>query len=269
MGSLVSVFGKEKLNSSFASMANRELGLFGLVPAALIGIASPLCMYGTLPISAAFARKGIRDEWLAAFMVGSILLNPQLLFYTGAIGRIAVAVRFVSGFLAAIAAGLLVHFLYKNKPFFNFENFSDAQNRDTDPNIVLRFIKNLWRNLKATGPAFLIGVSLASLFETFVPAADVAGLLGSHQLFGYMIAMSIGVPLFFCGGATIPLLTMWLASGLSWGTAAIFMISGQAFKIVSLGALKVVLGFKHFLFYILFFIVFSLFSGFIVDLIFR
>ena len=267
LGSLISVFGKNKLYSTFASMADRELGLFGIVPATLIGIASPLCMYGTIPITAAFAKKGMREDWLAAFMASSILLNPQLIWYTGVLGWSAVALRFVNGFLCGIAAGLLVHFFYKGKNFFNFKSFEEKEDRDTDPNIFLRLLKNLWRNLKATGPAFLVGVSIAALFNTLIPADTVADLFGKHRTFAYVMALSVGVPLFFCGGATMPLLTAWLTSGMSWGTAVILMMTGQAMKIVTLGALKVVLGIKHFIFYILFIVLFALANGIIVDLI--
>jgi len=79
LGSVISVFGKEKIHAMFAAMQGKDLGILGIVPASLIGIASPLCMYGTIPISASFAEKGMGEDWLAAFMMSSILLNPQLL----------------------------------------------------------------------------------------------------------------------------------------------------------------------------------------------
>jgi len=222
-------------------------------------------MTGLLPLSASFAKKGIGDDWLAAFMVSSILLNPQLLWYTSVLGRGAVIARFLAALIGGIAAGLLVHFFFKGRNFFNFKGFEEAESRDTDPNLFLRFLKSLWRNLRATGPAFLIGVSLAVVFQRLVPAVDMAALFGRHQLFGYLMALSIGVPLFFCGGATLPLLVMWLREGMSWGTGIIFMIAGQAMKIINLGALKIVLGTKHFFLYVLFIVVFALLSGIIVD----
>ena len=51
------------------------------------------------------------------------------------------------------------------------------------------------------------------------------------------------------------------------GSATAFMITGPATKITNLGALKIVLGIKHFAFYIAFVMVFALVSGFIVNLI--
>ncbi|WP_319507053.1 hypothetical protein [uncultured Methanolobus sp.] len=71
-GSVISVFGKEKIHRLFVSIQNKRLGVFGVVPASLLGISSPLCMYGTIPIAASFSEKGMRDYWLAGFMMSSI-----------------------------------------------------------------------------------------------------------------------------------------------------------------------------------------------------
>ena len=68
------------------------MGIWGIIPASLLGMASPLCMYGTIPIAASFSRQGMRDDWLAAFMMSSILLNPQLILYSTALGGTALAV---------------------------------------------------------------------------------------------------------------------------------------------------------------------------------
>lgn len=53
--------------------------------------------------------------------------------------------------MCGIAAGLLVRIFYRNKSFFNFEGFVEPRSRDVDPNILIRFLKNLGRNIKATG----------------------------------------------------------------------------------------------------------------------
>lgn len=110
LGSAVSVFAKEKIHNAVRSLSGKKLGAFGAVPASMLGIASPLCMYGTIPLAASFSRYGISDDWLAAFMVSSVLLNPQLLIYSAALGTTALAVRTVSCFLCGVTAGLLVRF---------------------------------------------------------------------------------------------------------------------------------------------------------------
>lgn len=266
LGSAVSVFGKNSIHKLFLAIQNKRIGAFGVIPASIIGIASPLCMYGTIPIAASFSQKGMRDDWLAAFMMSSILLNPQLLIYSAALGEKAFIIRLVSCFLCGITAGLIVRLFYKNKTFFNFSSFSDPSDRDTDTNMLLRFLKNVWRNVKATGLYFLIGIILTAVFQRYVPVDAFASLFGSQRGFGVLLAATLGVPLYMCGGGTIPLIAEWLQSGMSMGAAAAFMITGPATKITNLGAVKIVLGIKRFALYLLFVIVFSCTTGFIIDI---
>lgn len=90
--------------------------------------------------------------------------------------------------------------------------------------------------------------------------------LGENEGFGVLMAATIGVPLYACGGGTIPLLIQWLADGMSMGSAAAFMITGPATKITNLGAVKIVLGIKRFILYIAFVMIFSLATGVLINL---
>lgn len=268
IGSVISVFAKDKIHKLFDGMRDRKMGLFGIIPACILGILSPLCMYGTIPIAASFSEKGMRDDWLAAFMMASILLNPQLMIYSAALGGTALVVRLVSCFLCGVAAGLLVFFCFRGKRFFNFSGFAAPHNHDTDPNPALRLLKNFGRNVKATAPMFLLGVLLSALFQRYVPADAFAKLFGKgNEGFGVLMAATVGVPLYACGGGTIPLLQQWLMDGMSMGSATAFMITGPATKITNLGAVKIVLGMKHFIFYITFVMLFSLLAGMLVNLV--
>ena len=246
-------------------MSDKKLGIFGIIPASILGFASPLCMYGTIPIAASFSEKGMRHDWLAAFMMASILLNPQLIVYSAALGTIALGVRIGSCFLCAITAGLAVSFFCRGTSIFNFSGFEEDESRDTDPNIAIRLLKNFWRNVKATGLYFLLGIVLAALFQRYVPTEAFVSLFGGNEGFGVLLAATIGVPLYACGGGTIPLLQQWLRDGMSLGSATAFMITGPATKITNLGALKIVLGGKQFLIYLVFTMTFSLIVGLFIN----
>ena len=267
IGSFISVFAKDSIHDLFAKMNGKKMGLFGIIPACLLGIISPLCMYGTIPIAASFSKQGMRDDWLAAFMMASILLNPQLIIYSAALGTKALVVRIVSCFLCGCTAGLLLHVFYKDRPFFDFTGFEEQAGHDTDPNLLMRYLKNFGRNMKATGPYFLAGVLLSALFQRYVPQEAMTAVFGGNQAWGVLMAATVGVPLYACGGGTIPLLREWMRQGMSLGSAAAFMITGPATKITNLGALKIVLGIKRFIAYILFVMAFALATGLIVNLI--
>ena len=268
LGSVISVFVKDRIHGLFRALGDKKLGALAVIPASILGIASPLCMYGTIPLAASFSRSGIRDDWLAAFMMSSILLNPQLILYSTALGPVALTVRVASCFLCGIVAGLVIRFFYKDKGFFNFAGFDEPHNHDTDPNLLLRLIKNIGRNIRATALWFLIGIALSAAFQRYVPAGSFAALFGeANEGFGVLMAATIGVPLYACGGGTIPLLREWLFSGMSMGSAAAFMLTGPSTKITNLGALKIVLGAKRFLLYLVFVMVFAFVTGMVVNLV--
>ncbi|MBQ6121285.1 MAG: permease, partial [Clostridia bacterium] len=261
-------FGKKYIHGAFARIGQKKMGWLGVIPASLLGIASPLCMYGTIPIAASFSEQGVKDDYLAAFMMSSILLNPQLLFYSAALGRTAVVIRFVSCFLCGCVAGWLIRLFYSGKgtSYFDFTGFHEGASHDTDPNLLVRFLKNVWRNIKATGLMFALGILLTALYQIHVPSDFVSGLFGKNNGFGVLMAATIGVPVYMCGGGTIPLLIQWMADGMSMGSAAAFMITGPATKITNLGAVKIVMGWKRFLLYILFSMAYAWGTGMIVDL---
>lgn len=102
--------------------------------------------------------------------------------------------------------------------------------------------------------------------QWYVPAEFIAGLFGRQRGFGVLLAATIGVPLYACGGGTIPLLMDWLQNGMSMGAAAAFMITGPATKITNLGAVKIVLGARRFLLYLSFVMLFSLLTGLLTNL---
>ena len=267
IGSFISVFAKDKIHGLFAGMKDQKIGLLGIIPACLLGIASPLCMYGTIPVAASFSRKGMRQDWLAAFMTASVLLNPQLIIYSAALGPYALGVRVVTCFLCGCAAGILVFVFYRDREFFSFDSFEERASHDTHPDLLIRYALNFLRNLRATGGYFFLGALLSALFLRYVPEAAVTALFGGNQAWGVLMAATAGVPLYACGGGTIPLLQNWLAEGMSMGSAAAFMITGPATKITNLGALKIALGWKRFALYIAFILCFSFACGMIVNLI--
>ena len=266
IGSFVSVFARDEIHGVFAGMRNKKWGLFGIIPACILGIASPLCMYGTIPIAASFRKQGMREDWLAAFMMASILLNPQLIIYSAALGTTALAVRIITSFLCGCAAGLLVFLFYRNRDFFDFSGFEVKPSHDTHPNLLIRYLLNVWRNMKATGLYFLFGVLLSALFQRYVPQDLMTKIFGGNEAWGVLMAATIGVPLYACGGGTIPLLQQWLWEGMSMGGAAAFMITGPATKITNLGALKIAVGWRRFVLYILFVMLFSFLCGMTVNL---
>ena len=167
-----------------------------------------------------------------------------------------------------MTAGLTVRLVFSEKPFFTFTNFEESGSRDVNPNNLLRYIFNVGRNVKATGLYFFLGILLTALYQRYVPEETVSLVFGrSNRGFGVLTAAALGVPLYVCGGGTVPLLAEWLYRGMSPGSAVAFMMSGPATKLTNLSAVKMIFTGKRFSLYLLFVLLFALSSGFLVNLI--
>jgi uncharacterized membrane protein YraQ (UPF0718 family) len=265
IGSVISVFCKETISNVAEKLNHKKWGVFGVVPAALLGVASPLCMYGTIPVVAALARRNVPQDWLTSFMVCSILLNPQLCVYTLALGVPITLLRLAVCFLAGVAAGIAVRFYFRSISFYQFADFEKQASRDTDPNIILRLFKNIGRAFKITAPYFAAGLVLTALYQTFFPIDMAKSIFSWNPGFSVLFAASMGVPLYACGGGNIPLLGAWLDAGMSYGSVSAFMITGQAIKMTNLSAVKIILGRRHFALYIAFNVLYSIVFGLMID----
>lgn len=60
IGSAVSVFLKDRIHDTFRALGEKKLGILGIIAASFLGVASPLCMYGTIPIAAPFPKAESR-----------------------------------------------------------------------------------------------------------------------------------------------------------------------------------------------------------------
>ena len=69
LGSAISVFARDKLHGLFRALSGRRLGTLGVIPASLLGIASPLCMYGTIPLLQAWLMDGMSMGSAASFLL--------------------------------------------------------------------------------------------------------------------------------------------------------------------------------------------------------
>lgn len=265
-GSFISVFLSPRITALASKQGNGRFGILAILPAALLGAASPICMYGTVPLIASMGRKGVPQHLLITFMISSVLINPNLFIFSFALGAPIALARLASCLIAGIMAGILVRLFFRDRKIFNYEGFEGKEKKDNGQGAVKRLLSDLNRAIVKTAPYLLIGILLAALFECYISQNIVVNLFGNHKGTGVLIAASLGVPVYVCGGGTIPLLRAWLDAGMSPGSAIAFMISGPATKITNLGAVKIILGLRNFLLYLAFNLVFAVLAGFVADI---
>ena len=253
IGSLISVYLSDAIAKKTADLTSNRVWV--IFPAALLGAASPLCMFGTVPLIAVLGIKGVPQHVLASFMVSSVLLNPNLWLVTFVLGTRLALARLFLALLCGIIAGALVFHFFKNRKLFSFERFANGEG------IKRNFFKDILRAMKITTPYLLLGITLSALGERYIPPEWIANLFGARRGLGVLFATTLSVPLYICGAGTVPLIRAWLFAGMGSGDALAFMLAGPATKINNLSAVKMILGAKHYILYLAYVITFAIISG--------
>ena len=262
-GSLINVYLSDKIVARVSIFRRPGFHLFSACIASALGIASPLCMYGTVPLIASLGRKKVPDYLLVTFMISSILLNPNLLIMSFALGSLVAFIRLGLCFVGGVLAGVLAYAFLRKAAVFRLEQFATMKKQKRG------FAADLLRAVQVTLPYLLVGILLTAVYDLYFPRHWMDSMFGGNQAMSTLFAMSLSIPLYTCGGGSIPLLMAWMREGMSPGNAITFMLAGPATKFTNLGAVKSILGTRNFFLYMGFCLGYAWFAGMIVDAVLR
>lgn len=240
-------------------------GIWPVVKAALFGVPLPLCSCGVLPLAFSLreegASKGATVSFLAATPqtgVDSIMLTWSLL------GPILAVTRVISAFMSGIIAGAFTELL--DRPAqraccctvehdatnqtaggcCSRESESGVNNgeRSTAARLSPLSLAALRRGIyhafvtlpRGMAPRLLFGVLISGLVSAFVPEGFFAKHLNA-SFTSYVIALSVGVPMYVCSAASVPLAATFLHMGASPGAAMIFLIAGPGVNAAGVSAM--------------------------------
>lgn len=234
-------------------------GLAAIVLMSLVGVLSPFCSFLAIP----FAPAPV-----FAFMCATPLMNPNLFFMTlGVFGwpmslaRAGAALMFgVLGGLAAIRFGpRIVRGLKRGSAGLS----GMTEGADESGVFARRWLNSFfhmgWFVLKFV----LLGIFAAALVKELVPAGWVTAALGQQQRYGVVIGAMLGVPLYACGGGTIPFIEVLTNMGMSPGSALAFFLAGPATKVQTVLVMQSVMGLRVASAYIAGSILWSIAAGFV------
>jgi hypothetical protein len=99
------------------------------------------------------------------------------------------------------------------------------------------------------GKPLLLGMLVAGALSVVVPVHFLAPYLGGGIL-PMLVMMLVGIPMYVCATASVPVAAALIGAGLSPGAALVFLISGPVTNAAEIGALWKVLGRKAVLVYL-------------------
>lgn len=236
--------------------------------AVVLGMCSPLCTYGTVPVLLQLFRAGVPLAPLVAFLAASALMNPQLFIMTwGGLGYEIALARVVTVF----AFGLLVGAVLQRVPARWMANpgaLVDVGERaipDRSPRAFdwRGFVRGFLDSLQFVGFYLVIGLVLGAIVEVGVPAQWIAHTFRLDRWWSVGLGAVMGVPLYACGGGVIPFVRSMMIQGMGKGTALAFLLVGPATRVTPLMALATVLRPRFIVAYIVSLFLFSVGVGLI------
>lgn len=242
--------------------ALRRSGAWGVVLAVGIGLVSPLCACGILPVAISLAMIGTPLAPLIALLVASPVMGPDALLLTWrGLGGEWALLKLGGATILGLSAGFITLLLEKQgylsgpqvrlKPIHNPDGTlaparvigAAAGIRVKNMIVVprdsrLHFI--LDRTLDAawfTGRFLLLAIVLEAIIVTLVPPSWILGLVGADNLGSVLVAALVGLPLPVNQIPLIPILAGLLQRGMDHGAALTLLLAGPVSSIPATVAL--------------------------------
>jgi uncharacterized protein len=240
-----------------AEWTERHLGGRGLRPvleAALWGVPVPLCSCSVIPVVASMRRHGASRAAATAFLLSSPQTGVDSIAVTYALlGPVFAVFRPIAALVSGVVGGSLVLLFGESNrndsaelPACTDECCAGDRSRSAVVRAAHYGFVTLPRDL---GLSLLAGVLIAGCLAALVPENRWQMYLGGG-LVSIVIMMAIGIPLYVCATASVPIAAGLIYLGASPGAALAFLIAGPASNAATLAVIWKVLGRRTALLYL-------------------
>lgn len=263
-----------------ADVVRRHLGGAGfwqVFKASLFGVPLPLCSCGVIPVSMSLHKHGASKGATVSFLlstpqtgVDSILVTYSLM------GPVFAIFRPLAAFLTGLLGGCVVNAVENHDP----DHTPEAKPGCTDTccsnenkqSWLSRAMKHGFVTLPSDiARAMLVGILIAALISAVVPDdffAETQAVAGGG-IIAMLVMMVVGIPVYVCATASVPIAVALIGKGLNPGAALVFLMTGPATNAASLMTLGSQLGVRTAVTYLLSVAGCALAGGIILDAIFR
>ncbi|MBQ15140.1 MAG: SO_0444 family Cu/Zn efflux transporter [Gammaproteobacteria bacterium] len=250
---------KQLIPSSWVQSQLATPGSTSIVKGAVIGAPLPLCSCGVIPTALAIRKAGASKGATSSFLVATPETGVDSISFSYAVlGPIFALARPISALLSAVVAGVLVRTFDVDDSLPEEESStcssccsSKKSEPPADPTLgekLLAAVKYGYGNMISDTAKWLtIGLVAATFITALVPQSFF--LQWGDGLLAMLIMVIVGLPMYICATASTPVAASLLFAGISPGAALVFMLTGPATNIATMGVIKEQLGNRSLLAY--------------------
>jgi uncharacterized membrane protein YraQ (UPF0718 family)/copper chaperone CopZ len=217
----------------------RHLGGKGFMPvlkASLLGVPLPLCSCGVIPVSASIRRHGASRAATVSFLLSTPQTGVDSIAVTwGLLGWVFAIFRPIAAFITGLLGGVLTQ-IFGEKDTDPTAGNSLGKKKCAESccaergkgHFLLRTVRYAFLTLpRDLAKPLLLGVLIAGAINAFVPADSLKPYLGS-EILSILAMIAVGIPLYVCATASVPIALGFIHAGFSPGAALAFLIAGPA-----------------------------------------
>jgi uncharacterized membrane protein YraQ (UPF0718 family)/copper chaperone CopZ len=258
-------------------LVERHLGGEGVsqvVKASLLGVPLPLCSCGVIPVAASLRRHGAGKGATTSFLISTPQTGVDSIMVTlSLLGPVFAVFRPLFAFISGIFGGLAVNLLdggddrevRQGRPACT-DCDEGGSHRSAGFGGAMRYgFHTLPGDINR---ALIIGIMLAGLIGALVPDDYFASILGGGIL-AMLVMMVVGIPIYVCATASVPIAAALIAKGVSPGAVLVFLMTGPATNAATILTVSRVMGRRTAAIYLASVVVSAIAGGFLLDAIYR
>jgi len=229
-------------------------GIWQVVKASLFGVPLPLCSCSVIPVTMSLYKHKASKAAAVSFLLSTPQTGVDSIFVTySLLGPVFAIFRPVAAFITGVIGGALVNWFDKTSAAP--QNVEDACTDECchmkKENKIMRALKYglvvLPRDIAAP---LIIGLVIAAFISALVPDDFFAEKLPSGFI-SIFVMMLIGIPVYVCATASVPIAAAMMMKGLDPGAAFAFLVTGPATNAAGIITIWKILGRKTALIYLL------------------
>ncbi len=243
-------------------------GLWPVIKAALFGVPLPLCSCSVIPVTVSLLKHGASRGAATAFLLSTPETGVDSIVVTyGMLGPVFGIVRPLAAFIAGVLGGGAVALVEGKEGTGTVAACTDeCCVRDGSRRLVraARFaLITLPRDLARP---LLTGLMIAGVIAALTPDDFFVSGLGTGMV-PMLVMLAVGIPMYVCSTASVPIAVALIQKGLSPGAALVFLIAGSGTNAATVAAVWKIMGVRTTVIYLASVAITALVSGGVLNLI--
>ena len=233
MGIVNAYFPVERLHNFLNS---RKLYGLQYLLSSLFGAITPFCSCSSIPLFIGFVKGGIPLGVTFSFLITSPLVNEvAVAMFAGTFGWKVTAIYVISGILLGTIGGFILGKMKLEKHLSPWvlqiqQMASSGQEEIEENHLTLiqrmpQIVKEAVSIIRGVILYVIIGIAIGATMHGYVPEGFFEEYLSGEHWYAVPLAVIPAVPMYANSAGIVPVVEVFVAKGVSLGTALAFMMS--------------------------------------------